>query len=115
MKYIAVFDDEMLSHFRTDDYDTTLVLTDNQNCTRGIKLLPLAKPLVANEEGIALYLTQEHIDCLLDYERQKSLERVLDSFKLEDGFEDKIKDRCLYSFAERFNRGDKWAATDEET
>lgn len=80
MKYLVILDDEILSNFRTDDYGKTLVLIDKNGFTRAMKLIPLVKPLVTNENGFALYLTQEHIDCLLDYEREESLKRILESF-----------------------------------
>lgn len=80
MKYLVMLDDEILSNFRTDDYGKTLVLIDKNGFTRAMKLIPLVKPLVTNENGVALYLTQEHINCLLDYEREESLKRILESF-----------------------------------
>lgn len=80
MKYLVMLDDEILSNFRTDDCGKTLVLIDKNGFTRAMKLIPLVKPLVTNENGVALYLTQEHIDCLLDYEREESLKRILESF-----------------------------------
>lgn len=81
MKHVIIIDDEMLSNFRIDDYGKTLVVNDKAGATRGFNLIPLAKPLVIKEDGEKAYLTQGHIDCLIDYERDKALERAIDSFK----------------------------------
>lgn len=50
MKYIAIFDDSMLSNFRLDDEDRlTLVLTDKNNCTRAVRLKPYG---ICNQCGV---------------------------------------------------------------
>lgn len=74
MKYAIVIDDEMLSNFRVDDYGKTLVVKDKVGAERAFSLIPLAKPLVMKEDGEKAYLTQGHIDCLIDYERDKAIE-----------------------------------------
>ena len=84
MKYIAIFDDEMIENFRTDDYGQTLVMNDQRGYTRAVKLVPLAKPLLTNEKGKSFFLTQGHIEVLLDYEREKSIKRMIDSFVFDD-------------------------------
>lgn len=89
MKHVIIIDDEMLSNFRIDDCGKTLVVKDGAGFERAFSLLPLAKPLVVKEDGEKVYLTQEHIDCLIDFERKKAFERVLNSFnyfiKYDDG------------------------------
>lgn len=80
MKHVIIIDDEMLSNFRVDDCGKTLVVKDGAGFERAFSLLPLAKPLVVKEDGEKAYLTQGHIDCLIDYERNKALERVINSF-----------------------------------
>lgn len=78
-----MIDDEILPYFRTDDNGTTLVLCDKRGFERGFKLVPLAKPIVADSDGRAMYLTQGHIDTLLDYEREKTFEQIIDSFSFD--------------------------------
>lgn len=80
MKHIIIIDDEMFSNFRVEDCERTLVVKDRAGFERAFNLIPLAKPLVVKEDGEKMYLTQEHIDCLIDFERNKALERALDSF-----------------------------------
>lgn len=80
MKHVIIIDDEMLSNFRIDDCGKTLVVKDKVGAERAFSLLPLGKPLVVKEDGEKAYLTQGHIDCLIDYERNKALERALKSF-----------------------------------
>lgn len=80
MKHIIIIDDEMLSNFRIDDNGKTLVVKDRADATRAFNLIPLAKPLVVKEDGEKAYLTQGHIDCLIDYERNQAIERAINSF-----------------------------------
>ena len=81
MKHIIIIDDEMLSNFRVEDCERTLVVKDKVGASRAFNLIPLAKPLVVKEDGEKAYLTQGHIDCLIDYERDKAMERAIDNFK----------------------------------
>ena len=81
MKHVIIIDDEMLSNFRVDNCGKTLVVKDGAGFERAFSLMPLAKPLVIREDGEKAYLTQEHIDCLIDFERNKALERVINDFK----------------------------------
>lgn len=83
MKYIAVLDEEILPYFRTDDCGKTLVLKDEQGYTRAVNLKPIARPLLANTNGKIAYLTQGHIDCMLDYERDEAIKRVVESFTFD--------------------------------
>ena len=80
MKYIAVLDEEILQYFQTDDCGRTLVLKDEQGYTRAVNLKPIARPLFVNTNGENVYLTQGHIDCMLDYEREEAIKRVVESF-----------------------------------
>ena len=80
MKYAIVIDEEMFSNFRIDDYGKTLVVKDKVGAERAFNLIPLAKPLVMKEDGEKAYLTQGHIDCLIDYERSQAIERAINSF-----------------------------------
>jgi len=80
MKHVIVVDDEMLSNFRIDDCGKTLVVKDKVGAERAFNLIPLAKPLVINGDGEKAYLTQGHIDCLIDYERSQAIERAINSF-----------------------------------
>ena len=69
MKYLAVFDDGFLSNFRLDDCGLTLVLTDKRGATRAVKLTPLERPMLTITEGNSVYLTQAHMDALMEYEQ----------------------------------------------
>ncbi|MBO7713936.1 MAG: hypothetical protein J6S85_10230 [Methanobrevibacter sp.] len=83
MKYIAVLDEEMLSYFRTYDCGRTLVLKDERGYKRAINLKPIVRPLFVNTDGKTAYLTQGHIDCMLDYERNDAIKRVVESFDFD--------------------------------
>ena len=81
MKYIAVFDDVFISHFRTDDNGLVLVVKDELGFERGVKLKPLVKPVLTNDAGDSLYLTQGHIQAFLDYEQYERYKYMLNHIK----------------------------------
>lgn len=85
MKYAIVIDEEMFSNFRIDDYGKTLVVKDKVGAERAFSLTPLGKPLVIKEDGEKAYLTQEHIDCLIDFERNKAIERAINFINYDVG------------------------------
>lgn len=85
MKYIAIFDDSMLSNFRLDDENRlTLVLTDKDNFTRAVRLKPIIRPVLTVTEDCggsatnSVYLTEGHIDAMRKYEEIKTTKEVLD-------------------------------------
>ena len=81
MKYIAIVDDNFISNFRRDDADgLTLVLKDISNCTRATRLKPIQRYLLVLPDGQSIYLTQEHIDALMEFERERMTQEVLDDF-----------------------------------
>ena len=82
MKHILMIDDEMLTNFRVEDSGTTLITYDKRGFKRGFKLFPLVKPMVVDTDGMALYLTQGHIDTLLDYEKAKTFENIINNFDI---------------------------------
>ena len=81
MKYIAVFDDDFISHFRTDDNGLVLVVKDERGFERGVKLKPLIKPVAINDAGDSCYLTQGHIKAFLDYEQYERYKYMLNHIK----------------------------------
>ena len=98
MKYIAVFDDAMLSNFRLDDEDKlTLVLADKDNFTRAVRLKPIIRPVLTVTEdcgGIAtnsIYLTEGHINAMKKYEEIKTIKEFLDEQMNSFGIELKEK------------------------
>ena len=81
MKYIAVVDDDFISNFRTDDNGLVLVLNDRRGFERGVKLKPLVKPVLTNDAGDSLYLTQGHIKAFLDYEQYERYKQMINNIK----------------------------------
>ena len=84
MKYLAIFDDTMLSNFRLDDGGLTLVLTDKNWCTRAVALKPIIRPVLTITEDCervtetaSLYLTQGHIDALIEYDKNEVIKEIL--------------------------------------
>lgn len=80
MKYIAVFDDEFLSNFRLYDNRLTLVMGDKQGYNRAVRLKPLMRNVLTTEHGESIYLTQDHIDCLLKFDREQMIKKMCDNF-----------------------------------
>lgn len=85
MKYIAIFDDSMLSNFSLDDEDKlTLVLTDKRGYTRAVRLKPIIRPVLTVTEDCggsttnSIYLTEGHINAMKNYEEIRTIKEVLD-------------------------------------
>ena len=76
MKYIAIFDDDMLCDFRRDDNGLTLVLDDSHGFTRAVGLKPIIKPIITSTEGESAYLSDGHIKALMDYEQYKRFKKL---------------------------------------
>jgi len=95
MKYIAIVDDEFLSNFRVDIKsnaqscsDIVLVVTDKAGSTRGIKLKPLQRVMIVTDEGNSAYLSQSHIDCLIEMERKEMFEEAIQNMMKSFGLEE---------------------------
>lgn len=78
MKYIAIFDDVNLQNFRLDDDGLTLVMRDKIGAERGVRLKPLIKTMITNEDGESVYISEGHIKALQDYENK---EMMRDSYR----------------------------------
>lgn len=81
MKYLAIVDDEFLSNFRVDvnpqDYNMILVVEDKAGSTRGIQLKPLPTEALVTKDGKSVYLSQKHIDCLIEMERKEMFDKAV--------------------------------------
>ena len=77
MKYLTIVDDEFLSYFRLDDDGKTLVVTDLGGCGRAMELQRLQLPVVTFPNGENVYLTQGHLDALLEYEQRVSMAEAI--------------------------------------
>ena len=87
---IAIFDDNFLSNFRLDDGGLTLVLKDKTECTRAVELKPIEdyRPTLIYK-GQVVYLTDEHLEVLAEWEREEMKKEVLEQFKKTiDGLSD---------------------------
>ena len=78
MKYIAVFDDEMLKVFRLGDMGLTLIVNDLTGQQVRVTLKMLVKPVVVNKKGESVYITEGHIKALLDYEAEQKFKHCYD-------------------------------------
>lgn len=90
MKYLAIFDDDMLSNFRLDDGGLTLVLKDKTECTRAVELKPIEvdRPTLIYK-GQVVYLTDEHIQAMAELEKEQMKKEVLKQLKKTiDGLSD---------------------------
>lgn len=78
MRYIAIFDDDILQYFRRDDEDQlTLVLTDRTNSTRAVRLKPVIRPIFVTKKGESLYLDDGHVDAMLKYEKEQTVKKYI--------------------------------------
>lgn len=106
MKYIAVFDDDFLTNFRLDDNGLTLVVRDKCWVTRAVKLQPLISEILVFDNGKSVYLDKDHIDALIDYERnievKKFVTRLIASFE-DIPMSKRGKRRCEMSIDDAIN------------
>lgn len=77
MKYLAVFDDNILSNFRLDDNGLTLVMQDKRGYNRTVELKPIQRYALVMPDGTSIYLTDDHIQALIKYEENKMLDDML--------------------------------------
>ena len=90
MKFIISVDDNFISNFRRDDEDRlTLVVTDKNGLTRAVRLKPLQKPVLTFPNGESIYLNQEHIDALLEYEKRVSIAEAVR--RINEGIQEAVK------------------------
>lgn len=90
MKYMAVIDDNFLSNFRVDMSrigikPLVLVVKDERGYERGIELKPIGKEMIVTPDGESMYLTQKHIDAMIEMERkemyQDAVRSIMDNIK----------------------------------
>jgi hypothetical protein len=48
-----------------------LVVKDERGYERGIELKPIGKEMIVTPDGESMYLTQKHIDAMIEMERQE--------------------------------------------
>lgn len=70
MKYLAILDGDLISNLELGA-GLSIRVTDKHEKVHQIALKPLIKPTIVNDEGIALYLTQGHIDAMRKYEEEQ--------------------------------------------
>ena len=76
MKYLAVFDDNMIRSLRREDDGLTIVLYDEDGNIRQTRLKPLQRYVLTMPNGESVYLTEDHIQALKEYERKKMSEEL---------------------------------------
>lgn len=90
MKYIAIFDDNILSNFRLDDNGLTLVMQDKWGYNRAVALKPIIRPVLTVTEDCggtatdSIYLTEGHINAMKKYEEIKNIKEFLDKQVCEE-------------------------------
>ena len=93
MKYIAIVDDEFISNFTVGvgyppHSDMIMVVKDKNMLLRGIRLKPLPTEALVTKEGKSVYLSQKHIDCLIEMERKEKIQEfvndMMNSFRRID-------------------------------
>ena len=75
MKYIAIFDDNFF-----DDDELTIIALDKNGVMHKIPLKPLASYTLTLPDGQSIYLTQGHIDALMEYEKQVTIKNAMEQF-----------------------------------
>lgn len=82
MKYIAIIDESLLSDFRVDvgnppHSNMVMIAKDKRGFERGIQLEPIATEMFVTTEGKSVYLPQDEVDALIEFERNKEIEKAI--------------------------------------
>ena len=78
MKYFAIIDEKVEGYSGFSESKPRLYVHRGQR-TNEIACVPIQKPIVIFENGVAAILTQGHIDALLTYEREQALKQMCES------------------------------------
>lgn len=73
MKFIAVIDYDLV-----DKEFNTVCIRDKEGNLHDIDAKPLITHMIVFDEGESLYLTQGHIDALLNYEESVGIKKAID-------------------------------------
>lgn len=65
MKYIAIIDNSKLKKILEE----------------GVEVKPIEKPVVVNTNGQSAYITQGHIDAMVEYEQRQQIESIQKEFE----------------------------------
>lgn len=111
MKYLAVFDDVMIRSLRRVDDGLTIVLYDEDGNIRQTRLKPIQRYVLTMPDGTSIYLTDDHMEALKEYEKKKmheeAVNRVLDSIKQMAILEPPFKDIKVIDFEKPREEGEK--------
>lgn len=78
MKYIAIIEEEMLSSEDLRELRLPVILNNGMYYA---PLKPIFKELLVGKDGNSLYLTKGHIECMLEYEKRKVFEQIIERDK----------------------------------
>lgn len=78
MKYIAIIDDDMLNE--NDKRELRVPVLEKEG-TSYVNLKPLVTHILTIKDGENIYLTQGHLDCLMEYSQKKIIEMELEREK----------------------------------
>ena len=83
IKYFAIIDADVLENFKAypKEYNELgLVVKDKNGYERGIVIKPLFKPLLVNpRSGESVFITENHIKALLEYEKMRTIEKTIEN------------------------------------
>ena len=87
MKYLLIVDDQYVKKYDNSTPYVTAVLEDYLT----IKLIvtPLQREMLVMPNGASAYLTQGHIDAMMEYEREQHIKEIVDKMNHSlDGIND---------------------------
>ena len=80
MKYLAILDGDLVSDLELG-MGLSIRVTGRHGKIHQIVLKPLIHPTIVNDEGIAVYLTQGHINAMKEYEHEQMMNELFESAK----------------------------------
>ena len=80
MNYLTTIDGEKFKGFSGFSETNLHMYVHKGQYMKEIKFIPIHKPFVVFENGEGAYITQEHINTLLDYEKKKATKEFVQRF-----------------------------------
>ena len=90
MKYLLVFDEHQYENFeKVDGNLLEIYATDKTGTKHILDLRPIKTEMVVMPNGASAYITQGHIDAMIEYERKQHVKEIVDNMNRNlDGIND---------------------------
>ena len=79
MRYLLILDESLYNDFQKVDGNLLEIYAIDQNgIKRTFDLRPIQREMVVMPNGASVYITQGHIDAMMEYEREQHIKEICD-------------------------------------